>query len=174
MKRLLLYLSAALLCMQGCGPHFAPAQSAHYKWDRGAALPDAALTPGVADPKLTAALLCSPSFHTGTVRNVPDSEKKASCKSYGIAQGCPGKGFELDHLISIELGGSNDIKNLWPQPVDAPGVIGFHTKDVVENRAHRAVCSGKLTLQQAQDGIRGDWYAFGLANGFITPSQGAQ
>jgi hypothetical protein len=130
--------------------------------------PNHKLTPGDVDSELTKAKLCDPKFHTGTVRNVPQSEKVAACKSYGIMEGCPGKGYELDHLISIELGGSNDIKNLWPQPADAPGVIGFHTKDVVENRSHAAVCAGKLTLKEAQDGISADWYAFGKKNGFIT------
>lgn len=145
-------------------------------WHHGhAVLPDPKSTPGMVDGNRAAAKLCDPSFHTATVRDVPESEKRAACREYGIADGCPGKGYEIDHLISIELGGSNDLQNLWPQPVDAPQVIGFHTKDVVENRAHRAVCDGKLTLLQAQDGIRTDWYAFGLANGFINPpDQGAQ
>ena len=130
--------------------------------------PDPTLTPGAVDPALTQEKLCDPSFHTITARDVDETEKVKACRSYGITAGCPGKDYELDHLISIELGGSNDIKNLWPQPVDSPGVIGFHTKDVVEDRAHAAVCSGKLTLKQAQDGISADWYKFGMDNGFIT------
>jgi len=131
--------------------------------------PNHKMTPGAVDPALTKAKLCDPTFHTGTVRSVKQSEKVASCRAYGYMTDCPGKGFELDHLISLEIGGANDIKNLWPQPVDAPGVIGYHTKDAVENRAHRAVCEGKLTLKQAQDGIAGDWYKFGKENGFIAP-----
>lgn len=130
--------------------------------------PNHKLTPGAVDPTLTKAILCDPAHHTAENRHVTQSEKVQACRAYGIAEGCPGAGYELDHLISIELGGSNDITNLWPQPADTPGVIGYHTKDVVENRAHAAVCSGKLTLKQAQDGISGDWYKFGMANGFIT------
>jgi len=131
--------------------------------------PDAKLTPGAVDASLTKAILCDPTHHTAEDRHVTQSEKVKACKAYGINSGCPGAGYELDHLISIELGGSNDITNLWPQPVDVPGkVIGFHTKDVVENRAHAAVCAGKLTLKQAQDGISSDWYKFGMVNGFIT------
>lgn len=129
--------------------------------------PDHKLTPGAVDASLTKAILCDPTHHTAENRHVPQSEKVKACRAYGIATGCPGPGYELDHLISIELGGSNDISNLWPQPVDAPGVIGYHTKDVVENRAHAAVCDGRLTLKQAQDGISADWYKFGAANGFI-------
>lgn len=130
--------------------------------------PDHKLTPGAVDSSLTKAILCDPTHHTAENRHVTQGEKVKACRAYGITEGCPGSGYELDHLISIELGGSNDITNLWPQPADATGVIGYHTKDVVENRAHAAVCSGKLTLKQAQDGISGDWYKFGKANGFIT------
>ena len=142
---------------------------AHYGAHGSAVLQDKAATPGAIDAQLTKDELCSPAFHTGTVRDVTDEMKVKACKAYGQNSGCPGDGYEIDHLISIELGGSNDPANLWPQPVDRPGVIGYHTKDVVEDRAHRAVCEGRLTLAQAQAGIRDDWYAFGLANGFITP-----
>lgn len=131
-------------------------------------LPDHTATPGATDPALTTAKLCNKAFHTASARHVTQSEKKQACRAYGQLIACPGHGYELDHLISIELGGSNDIKNLWPQPVDVPGTVGYHTKDVVENRAHAAVCKGKLTLKQAQQGISGDWYSFGKANGFIT------
>jgi hypothetical protein len=131
-------------------------------------LPNKTLTPGAIESSLTKEKLCDPTFHTGTARHVTQSEKVKACRAYGITVGCPGSGFELDHLISIELGGSNDITNLWPQPVDSPGVIGYHTKDVVENRAHAAVCKGILTLEQAQHGIATDWYQFGVDNGFIT------
>ena len=27
--------------------------------------------------------------------------------------------IKVDHLIQLEFGGSNDMKNLWPQPVTA-------------------------------------------------------
>jgi hypothetical protein len=57
--------------------------------------------------------------------------------------------------------------NLWPQPADRRGVIGYHTKDVVENRAHAAVCRGTLSLEDAQQGIASDWYGFGIKYGFI-------
>jgi hypothetical protein len=139
---------------------------AHYRHDGKAALNDLSATPGLADAALTKAKLCSPDFRTGTVRNVTQTTKVKVCAEYGV-KNCPSHAFEIDHLISLELGGSDDITNLWPQPVDATGVIGFHTKDVVENRAHRAVCNGTLTLKQAQDGISTDWYAFAKKYGLL-------
>lgn len=156
-------LVLAFLVVVGLGAQ-APAAMRH---NGKAALPDATATPGLPDFKLTKAKLCDPAFRTGTMRNVTQSEKVAACKLYGITKGCPGPGYELDHLISIELGGSNDLTNLWPEPVDSPAVIGYHTKDVVENRAHRAVCAGTLDLGFAQISIARDWYAFGLKYGFI-------
>lgn len=52
---------------------------------------------------------------------------------------------EVDHLIPLELGGANSVKNLWAEPwPDA------HMKDKEENRLHRAVCSGTLNIRKAQ------------------------
>ena len=131
-------------------------------------LPNKEQTPGAIDPELTKTKLCDKKFHTGTVRKVTQKMKVTSCKSYEQMENCPGQGYELDHLISIELGGSNDPSNLWPQPADEEGfVVGYHTKDVVENRAHAAVCRGEITLKEAQEGIADDWYAWGLAHEFV-------
>jgi hypothetical protein len=48
------------------------------------------------------------------VRNVPAEMKRAVYREYGITSHGPGD-YEVDHLIPIELGGSNSIKNLWPE-----------------------------------------------------------
>lgn len=62
--------------------------------------------------------------------------------------------YEEDHFISLELGGSpKDPKNLWPEP--HPSV---NEKDRVENYLHSEVCSGKLSLAQAQQEIAKNWY----------------
>lgn len=122
-------------------------------------MPDRKLTPGVAG-NLTAKQLCDPKFHTGTVRAVSEKEKREVYAEYGIEDhrgACAKAGCEIDHLISLELGGSNDIKNLWPEPyAPAPGA---HQKDVVENYLHRQVCAGALSLDAAQHQISTDWYA---------------
>jgi hypothetical protein len=156
-------LAAAVLLFAAAS---AIAQSAHYAHHGKAVLPDRRVTPGLADPALTKERLCASSFRTGTVRLVTEKQKRDVCAAYG-QKDCPGAGFEIDHLISIELGGSNDSHNLWPQPVDVPGVIGYHTKDVVENRAHAEVCNGTLTLREAQIGISTDWYRFAQQNNLL-------
>lgn len=144
-----------------------PVTTVNYRHEQKAVLNNLQTTPGAVNPELTQAVVCSPKFRTGPYRHVTEKMKREVCAEYGQSN-CPSHQYEIDHLISIELGGSNSIQNLWPEPVDQPGVIGFHTKDVVENRAHKAVCDGQITLQQAQQAIRTNWYQFGLAHGWIT------
>lgn len=115
-------------------------------------LPNETLTPG-AVMTTDAKVVCG--RKTSTVRNVPASEKAAVYKEYGIASHKPGE-YEVDHLISLELGGSNDIKNLWPQSyVSQP--LNAHVKDRLENELHKRVCAGKMSLEQAQTGIAQNW-----------------
>lgn len=118
-----------------------PMQNCH-----GATLQDSRCTPGAVLTTDTKKI-CVPGYTT-TVRNVPQSEKDAVLKEYGYTKN-PG---EIDHLISLELGGSNDIKNLWPEAGSIP-----NPKDHVENQLHADVCSGKITIQKAQKCISTDW-----------------
>jgi hypothetical protein len=129
-----------------------PAQYGH---DGPALLPDAKYSPGDA-ARTDKAQLC-PVAHTSARRNVTAQEKKAVCMEYGIsAAKCTGRNYEIDHIISLELGGSNDVKNLFPQPwMPRPGA---HEKDKVENWLHAQVCSDKITLHAAQAFIAKDWY----------------
>jgi hypothetical protein len=119
------------------------------------ALPDQACTPGAIMPDATVDKICQPGY-SSTVRNVPASLKDEVYAEYGITSHQPGQ-YEVDHLVSLELGGSNDIANLWPEPAEP--TPGFHQKDQVENYVHAQVCSGKLPLQQAQYEIATNWLA---------------
>jgi hypothetical protein len=119
------------------------------------ALPDPDCTPGDILPDATVSQICTPGY-SSSVRNVPDSEKNQVYAEYGIASHTAGE-YEVDHLISLELGGSNDISNLWPEPADPRP--GFHEKDQTENYLHDQVCSGAVTLQQAQEEIATNWLA---------------
>jgi hypothetical protein len=75
-------------------------------------MPDPQLTPGDVLSTEVAAI-CTPGYPK-SVRNVPVSVKNQVYRAYGILSHKP-KEYEIDHLISLELGGSNSIKNLWPQ-----------------------------------------------------------
>ena len=63
----------------------------------------------------------------------------------------------MDHLISLELGGDNQSTNLWPEPYY--GQCNARDKDRLENELHRRVCSGAMSLKQAQQEIATDWVA---------------
>ena len=117
-------------------------------------LPDRRCSPGAYSSGLTTAVVCSSSFHTSTVRHVTDSERHQVEVEYGLAPRAYGHTLEIDHIVSLELGGSNDIANLYPEK--APG---FHAKDELENRLHALVCSGAMTLHAAQVGIATNWQA---------------
>ena len=72
--------------------------------------------------------------------------------AYGYTDKNP-RDYEEDHLISLELGGNpTDPKNLWPEPGASP-----NPKDKIENLCHEKVCSGQITLGQAQQEIATDW-----------------
>ena len=124
--------------------------------------PDRRCSPGAYYAGLTTALLCSPSLHTIGIQDVHESETHAVEAEYGLAPR-HGRSLEIDHIISVDLGGSNDIANLFPEK--APG---DYVKDKLENRLHQLVCSGAMNLHAAQIGIAGNWQAlykrvFGIA-----------
>jgi uncharacterized protein YceK len=117
------------------------------------ALQDKACTPGDIIKSATKAQICK-SGYASKVRNVPQSVKNQVYASYGIRSHRAGQ-YEVDHLVSLELGGSNDISNLWPEA--ASPKPGFHEKDKVENYLHDQMCKGNITLTQAQIDIATNW-----------------
>jgi hypothetical protein len=119
--------------------------------------PDRRCSPGAYYSGLTTDVICSAGFHTGDIRNVPESEKFAVEREYGLAPAHYGRTLEIDHIVSLELGGSNDIANLYPEKADAQP--GYHVKDRLENALHRLVCSGQMSLRAAQHGIAANWQA---------------
>jgi hypothetical protein len=124
-------------------------------------LPDPELSPGVACPTVTVAMLKVKGY-AGQVRKngTPDGEKITQADKdkvyaeYHITSHTAGE-FEIDHLISLELGGSNNIKNLWPESYT--GDWNAHVKDQLENELHREVISGQRDLKQVQHDIATNW-----------------
>ncbi len=115
-------------------------------------LPNPTLTPG-AVRNVTQADICVPGY-AKKIRAVSQITRRAAFKRYGLT---PSAAYELDHLIPLELGGSNTLANLWPQPYAGP--LNAHTKDVLENRLHVMVCTHYLNLSDAQQAIAKDWVA---------------
>jgi hypothetical protein len=114
-------------------------------------------------------VLCSSGFRTGSIRSVPQSEKFSVEAEYGMPQRPYGRSLEIDHIVSLELGGSNAIANLYPEP--GSGARSYHVKDRLENRLHSLVCSGRISLRAAQRGIAANWETlyrrvFGVTPGY--------
>lgn len=122
--------------------------------------PDSACTPGAILTTDTS-VICK-SGYTKTVRDVPLSEKKQVFREYGIPWSRHGN-YEVDHLISLEIGGSNTISNLWPESYFIKN--GARTKDKFENYLHAQVCGGRMAVQGAQQEIATDWLAHYAGNG---------
>jgi hypothetical protein len=64
--------------------------------------------------------------------------------------------YELDYLITPELGGVPDERNLWPQPF-ARTPWNAYVKDELERLFRRLVCEGKIDLATAQREMASDW-----------------
>lgn len=121
-------------------------------------LPDRRCSPGAYDSGLTKAVICSSTFRTGSIRNVPDSEKHQVEIEYGLAARGYGSTLEIDHIVSLELGGSNTSANLFPEEATFTGhQPGFRVKDKLENAVHDAVCAGTISLRSAQQQIASNW-----------------
>jgi len=141
----LLFLAAAIVLLAyavvGCGRR---------EPERGSVLASPTLTPGVLNPAVTQATIrstiCTRGW-TATIR--PPTEYTNALKvrqmaAYGETGGP--HAYQEDHLISLELGGHpTDPRNLWPEPYPRAAEV-----DRVENELNDQVCSGALTLAEAQ------------------------
>lgn len=134
-------LSLSLLLVLG-GPVFAER-----------VLPDPKLTPGDTFP-VTREDVCVPGY-SARVRDVPWEVKREVLRRYGIPLS-ERRNYEIDHLIPLGVGGSNSIRNLWPQSRrTSPWNAG--KKDDLEDWLHRLVCSGEVDLGEAQKRIATNW-----------------
>jgi hypothetical protein len=138
----------------------APAQSG--------GLPDPRMTPGDT-LEVTKADICAPGY-TKLVRDVPAAVKREAYAEYGRSKE-KGKCCEVDHLIPLELGGSNRLKNLWPEPYDIEW--NARVKDRLENHLHAMVCSGEINLPAAQKAIGSNWIAAYKQYVGPTPEEGS-
>lgn len=146
--------AALLLLLASAGVPRLAAQEARYRHRDSALLPDSLETPGAVATTDTA-VICRKGY-SKSVRHVTAGVKRQVYTAYAT-QPHDSTCCEVDHLISLELGGSNEFQNLWPEPY-APHP-GARDKDKVENWLHREVCAGRIPVQEAQREIAEDWYA---------------
>lgn len=115
---------------------------------QGQTLPDTVVTPGDVMP-IDLHTICTQS--TRVRRHVTRAIRLAAFRVYGIPYTEHAK-YELDHLIPLEAGGSNSLRNLWPQPL-----AEAHVKDSTEYWVHQQVCGHGANLQRLQHQIARDW-----------------
>ena len=113
-------------------------------------LADPVRTPGVINPDVTQANIRSTICRHGwtdTIRpptSYTNPLKARQMHQYREAGSL--SDYQEDHLISLELGGDpTDPRNLWPEPYPRASEV-----DQMENELNSEVCSGQLTLAEAQ------------------------
>jgi hypothetical protein len=77
-------------------------------------VPNARLTPGEVRAGDLGSILAT---EAETEAGRPGAaEKRAAWGEYGYPGKSDGQHWEYDHLVPIECGGDNDLKNIWPEP----------------------------------------------------------
>jgi hypothetical protein len=116
-----------------------------------ALLADPVRTPGVINPEVRqsniGATICKRGW-TRTIRPSVDytnALKARQMRAYGETGSTAA--YQEDHLVSLELGGHpTDPRNLWPEPYPRASEV-----DRIENELNEKVCSGSLSLADAQE-----------------------
>ena len=98
-------------------------------------VPDRRRTPGTTI-NVGAAQVCVAGY-SERVREVPESEKRQVYAEYGIRSHKRGQ-YEVDHLIALELGGSNGIR----RPSTRPG-----SRRIRRPRPHQGPCRSSQALE---------------------------
>lgn len=107
MKTILLVLCIVICIVIACA--FSP--------DNPPIKPDSRLTPGVTVSGVPVETILAHGYTARPgVRNVSGAvHREVFVRYFGAVPDHPER-WEVDHLISLELGGANVISNLWPQP----------------------------------------------------------
>jgi hypothetical protein len=116
-----------------------------------AQLPNNLYTPGKAD-KVDVKRLCAADFDAAA-KPLSAWQKNEALTRYGVRP----ESFngDLEHLVPVTLGGTNDPDNLYP--FHAQGEYTVEAKQRLAAKLHELVCDGKISLKQAQDVFKKDW-----------------
>ena len=118
------------------------------------AIPKPELTPGAVRLVTARTRFAKCSLMT-TMGSIPVPVQQKVFQEYGIPNARPAD-YEVDYLITPELGGATDIRNLWPEPHSSTAWNSY-VKDDLENRLHQLVCDGQVALPVAQHDIATNW-----------------
>jgi 5-methylcytosine-specific restriction endonuclease McrA len=120
----------------------------------GISYPDYNLTPGKTVPGVTKEDVCQSGYSKRIRSQLSAKEKSAVYQEYSLTK--DNAKYQIDHLVPIGLGGSNDMANLWPIP--KINNAGFNEKQRAAQWLHDQVCSGKMEIGQAQELMIHDWH----------------
>jgi hypothetical protein len=142
MRTLLVATALLLLTVGYLNPHSSAS--------KGPYPADLTRTPGVVNPDVTQTTITDTICKRGWTRTIrPPTDftnalKLKQMREYGVS-GSPAQ-YQEDHLISLELGGHpTDARNLWPEPYPRAAEV-----DSIENDLNAKVCSGDMSLDEAQ------------------------
>jgi hypothetical protein len=113
--------------------------------------PDRRCSPGAYYARLTKAALCSPGFHSSKLQHLTAAAKRAVEVEYGLT-GSSRSALTIDHIVPLELGGSNNVANLYPQ---RPPV--HQLKQTLDSTLAARVCQGLISLGAARRQIAVNW-----------------
>jgi len=99
--------------------------------------------------------LCIPRTVEELAKDTTVETKKQIFENYQLSYP-PKKKYQMDRYIPISLGGSNDIRNIWPQSIDYPG---YQEKDKAEEYLYNLMCNNTINITTAQERIKTDWIA---------------
>lgn len=108
-------------------------------------LPDPACTPGRLNATLSKSDVCDPVY-------LAPKQRASAQQNAAVRRAYRSHARTLDMLISPRLGGVTTPANLWPA-----GAKQQARKDRIEQKLLRRVCTGKLSLRQAQWRLAQDW-----------------
>jgi len=86
--------------------------------------------------------------------SIPESVVKQVFANYHITYPTT-KAYQIDKYIPYSLGGSDNIKNLWPQG-ETP-TPGYKEKDIAEKYLYDLMCNKTINITTAQERIKTDW-----------------
>jgi Putative zinc-finger len=118
------------------------------------ARPIAYLTPGATRGVATTEL-CA--MRGATKRTISPRVRQAVVRDYRMEL-VSARDYELDYLITPELGGSDDRRNLWPERYSSER-WNARVKDELELLLPKLVCAGTVPLATAQHDMATDWIA---------------
>jgi hypothetical protein len=144
-------------------------------WADSTIVPDPVLTPGQARTANIGEICSTP---TSRVRHWARERDDRIMAEYGLPGGRH-PDFEIDHLIPLCLGGTDDDANLWPEPRRSiESTWNAERKDEFQARMSSLACSGELDVATAQKEIADNWTDawrkyFRESGNFFPPAAGA-